>query len=90
MGQFRQSVYRPGRSSVRYTTIGSYTFSWSRGVLFGYTYGVGAPLISQFQNIFRRGVLMNDGMSINNGVIARDTFARGDDIACMASVREDA
>ena len=27
-------------------------------MLFGYTYGIGVPLITQFQNVYNRGVLM--------------------------------
>jgi len=54
------------------TTIAGSTFSWSRGLLFGYTFGTGIPLITQFQNVYRPGVLMNDGVVVDHGVIAGD------------------
>jgi serine protease AprX len=62
-----------GPAPATYTTIGGSTFTWSRGLLFGYTYGTGMPLITQYQNIYNRGVLMNDGIVIDNGVIAGDS-----------------
>jgi serine protease AprX len=54
------------------TTIGGTSFTWSRGLLFGYTYGTGLPLITQFQNIYNQGVLMNEGVVVDHGVIAGD------------------
>jgi serine protease AprX len=69
-----------------YSTIADYTFSWSRGMLFGYTYGTGTPLITQFQNIYRRGVLMNQGVVVDHGVIAGDATMMTNGIAFGVNV----
>jgi len=75
-----------GAAPAPYSTVAGHTFSWSRGMLFGYTYGTGTPLINQFQNVYLRGVLMNDGVVVDNGVIAGDANMMTNGIAYSENV----
>jgi serine protease AprX len=54
------------------TTIAGHTFTWSRGIIFNFTYATGADLITKYQSIYRAGGLLSDGVVTGDGVITGD------------------
>src|SRR5882672_5034168 len=48
------------------STIGSYTFSWSQGMVLNNTYATGPGLITLYQKIYNTGGLLGDGILISN------------------------
>ena len=46
------------------TTLNSYTFPWSKGIVIDRTYAKGTSLISSYQKIYDLGVTIGDGVFI--------------------------
>ncbi len=62
------------------TTIGSHTFTWSRGIILNYTYATGSDLITKYQGIYRTGGLLGDGIVTGDGVISTNPILLSDGI----------
>ncbi|HKE57852.1 MAG TPA: S8 family peptidase, partial [Pyrinomonadaceae bacterium] len=65
-----------GSAPTPQTTIpfatGSYTFVWSKGIVLANTHASGSALITQYQKVYGRGVLLGDGVLVGDGVLAGD------------------
>ena len=57
------------------TTVGGYTFNWSRGIVLGQATGSGLELITKYQKIYGTGAIMGDGTTAavdGSGVLIAD------------------
>jgi subtilisin family serine protease len=57
---------------VPQTTIAAHTFTWAQGILLGRSYATGLDLITKYQEIYDLGVLVTDGVLVNDGVLVTD------------------
>src|SRR6201988_4839541 len=62
------------------TQSGTYTFQWSQGAIVGKTYATGSALISQYQKVYAKGVLLGDGVLVGDGVLISDGVLVGDGV----------
>jgi subtilisin family serine protease len=56
----------------RETVIASYTFPWAQGINMGQSFATGTDLINKYQKIYGMGVLLSDGVLVNDGVLLSD------------------
>ena len=56
------------------STIASYSFPWSQGIIVGRTHARGGSLITNYQKIYAQGVLLSDGVLLIDGVLLSDTL----------------
>ncbi|MGH9962453.1 MAG: S8 family serine peptidase, partial [Pyrinomonadaceae bacterium] len=58
---------------VSQSTIDGTTFQWAQGIIMDQTFARGSDLITKYQKIYARGVLLSDGTLFNNGVLLSDS-----------------
>jgi serine protease AprX len=74
------------------TTIAFHTFTWSRGMLFNYSYATGPNLVTRYQKVYGLGRLFGEGVIAGDGVITGDARVLsegvlfGDEIMTSAGV----
>lgn len=49
-----------------FTTIGSYRFAWSQGIILDHTYATGSSLMTKYQGIYGSGVLLGNGTMMSD------------------------
>jgi subtilisin family serine protease len=55
------------------TTIAGESCPWAQGIILNHTYATGLDLITQYQKIYGRGMMLGDGILLSNGILLADT-----------------
>src|SRR5262245_14866585 len=60
------------QTTISFAT-GNYTFVWSKGIVLANSYATGSALISQYQKVYGRGVLLGDGVLVGDAGLLSDS-----------------
>ncbi|HEU4435223.1 MAG TPA: S8 family peptidase, partial [Pyrinomonadaceae bacterium] len=75
-----------GDAPAPQTTIGNYTFTWSRGIVLNQTYATGVDLITRYQLSYSLGSLLGSGVITGDGVLLPDPSIFSDGVITGDSI----
>jgi subtilisin family serine protease len=68
------------------TTVSGRSFTWSQGLVLGRKWARGVGLMTRYQPVYAKGVLLSDGVIVSDGVIASDGVVVSDGVSITSNL----